>query len=162
MKTLPSYEQVSKLLAYDPDTGVLTWRSSRGGVRAGAVAGRLKRNGYVEIGVLGRLLQAHRLAWLLETGAWPTGEIDHLDGSPSNNRISNLRDVTHSANQQNLKRAQSNNSSGFLGVSSCKGSWKAQIGVGGKPRHLGTFDSPEAAHAAYIEAKRKLHPGCTI
>ncbi|AZS78768.1 HNH endonuclease [Achromobacter spanius] len=163
MKTLPSFDEISALLAYDPATGVLRWRvNCRGTVRAGNVAGCQYSNGYVMVSVLGRRFLAHRLAWLLATGAWPNSEIDHLDGDRANNRISNLRDVSHLTNMQNRRMANSDNTSGFLGASPYKGRWKAQIKIVGKVRYLGMFDSPEAAHAAYIEAKRKLHPGCVI
>ncbi|MFX4377260.1 HNH endonuclease, partial [Acinetobacter baumannii] len=41
------------------------------------------------------------MAWLYVHGVHPTGQIDHIDGDPLNNRISNLRDVSHAVNQQN-------------------------------------------------------------
>lgn len=58
-------ETLRRVLNYNPDTGLLTWRESRGRVAAGQVAGSLrKRDGVVRVRVNGRFYGAHRLAWL--------------------------------------------------------------------------------------------------
>lgn len=156
-------EQVRELLDYDPNTGLLTWRKTRTGTaRSGTVAGTPNLHGYVVVRIYKRHYQAHRLAWLLSTGAWPTQMIDHIDGIRTNNRISNLRDVSRTTNLENRHRAQANSRSGLLGVCQYGNSWAANIRVKGKQLYLGRFDTPEAAHAAYLSAKRNLHEGCTI
>lgn len=156
-------ERLRELLNYDPETGVFTWRvSRRATARPGSVAGTITPKGYRAIWI-GANYRAHRLAWLYVYGVWPTHEIDHIDGNRANNAIANLRDVTRSVNHENLRRARSDSAHGFLGVSPFKGKWwKARITVNGKWQHLGTFKTPEEAHAAYLEAKRRLHVGCTI
>ncbi|MBC9904796.1 HNH endonuclease [Achromobacter xylosoxidans] len=160
---MPSYELVNSLLEYDQETGVFTWRVYRGGkAKAGLQAGYLRANGYLQIKVQGQFFEAHRLAWLLSTGSWPRQHIDHLDGDPSNNRIRNLRDVSRQINAQNQRRPRDRSTSGLLGVSRHYGKWQARIGLGGRNHYLGTFTSPEEAHAAYLVAKRKLHEGCAI
>lgn len=156
-------EEVAALLAYDPDTGVFRWRADRGPVKAGDIAGRLDAKGYRDIRVKGTLYKAHRLAFLLVTGKWPAQHVDHIDGDRQNNRWSNLRDVSNGINAQNLKTAQKNSKTGLLGVSPVKGGrYQAAITVNGKPRHLGFYDSPEVAHAAYVAAKRLHHEGNTL
>jgi hypothetical protein len=60
-------------------------------------------------------------------GTWPKNQIDHIDGDRANNRISNLRDVSQSINQQNLKRSRVRSKSGFLGVSPSFGRFRAAI-----------------------------------
>jgi hypothetical protein len=161
--TTTSRAEIAAVLSYNAETGVFTWVANRGGgARTGDVAGTVKRGGYVQINVLARLCYAHRLAWLFATGSWPSGCIDHIDGNPSNNRIDNLRDVSAKENQQNQRRAHaSNKSSGMLGVSMCKqtGRWSAKISVANKTKNLGRFDTADAAHQAYISAKRALHTG---
>jgi len=155
--------RLRELLAYDPEAGVFVWLVGRGRAAAGAVAGTLARDGYLRIGVDGQGCAAHRLAWLMHYGEWPTGQIDHRDGCRTNNRIANLRDVTTSVNNQNQRKARADNKScGLLGVTANCGRWMAQIQVDRKKRRLGLFDTPERAHAAYLEAKRELHEGCTI
>jgi len=115
-----------------------------------------------QISILGKLYCAHRLAWLYVHGKWPDRHIDHINGKPDDNRISNLRDVSVSVNMQNRTRAQSNNKSGLLGVSKVQNGWTATIGKNKKRIHLGTFPSPELASSVYIKAKRYLHEGCAI
>jgi hypothetical protein len=73
-----------------------------------------------------------------------------------------MRDLTTSGNQQNQRRASQDSQSGFLGASPHRGKFQAQITVNGKNRYLGMFETPEAAHAAYVAAKRNLHSTCTI
>ena len=157
-----SADYLRSILAYDADTGVFTRLvsvSSR--AKVGDVAG-CKSNGYIVIRVFGKSRYAHRLAWLYVYGQWPAGDIDHIDGCGTNNRIANLRDVTHSTNMQNLIQATIRNTNGFLGVMRSRKQWEARILVDGKRRYLGQFDTPELAHAAYLEAKRLHHVGCTI
>lgn len=156
-------ERLRALLCYDADTGDFKWLQRRQGVRSDGSAGCVNKSGKtVVIFVEGKLYLAHRLAWLYVHGYWPFKQIDHIDGDSMNNRIANLRDVSASINQQNRRRAARHSSSGVMGVRARNGRWAAQIRVNGKVHHLGQFDTPEAAHAAYIEAKRRLHPGCTI
>lgn len=150
-------ERLREVLNYEPDTGVFVWKVQCGsrGV-PGQVAGCSHSLGYRFLRVDGKAYKEHRLAWLHVYGQWPTGEVDHVDGCRDNNRISNLRDVSKSVNQQNLRGAKAHNKSGLLGVTRRKsGGWCARITIG-------TFDTPEEAHEAYIEAKRRLHLGCVV
>lgn len=106
--------------------------------------------------------RAHRIAWLLMTGAWPEQEIDHIDGNRSNNCWSNLREVEHVLNSHNQRRPSKNNSTGALGVSmgpSKTSPYLAGIRVDGKRIHLGSFRTLEEAESAYLTAKRQMHPG---
>jgi len=155
-------EKLREFLHYDEATGVFTWAASRGGRRAGMVAGHQDKRGYITIRVNDRLYLAHRMAWLWATEEWPTGEIDHRNSKRSDNRFDNLRDVNHAINQQNLKTPQRNNNSGFLGVSKKRDKWRARIQSGDRQVSLGSFKTPEEAYKAYINAKRVLHVGCMI
>ena len=162
-KPLPTAEQVLEHLAYDPETGHFYRTKNGPGVRAGQLAGTSNPDGRREISVFNRKIKAARLAWLVTTGEWPKGEIDHINGDPSDNRIVNLRDVSRMVNQQNQRRAKSSNKSGLLGVKTNKtGKCSANIVLEGKKIFLGMFDTPYQAHVAYLAAKRRLHEGCTI
>lgn len=156
-------QQLRELLNYNPDTGEFSWCYSRVGAKKGAVAGTGRPDGYKSIFVTGFRYLAHRLAWLHSYGEWPTGQIDHINGIKSDNRISNLRDVSCSVNHQNKRAARSDNkASGLLGVFKNHGRWSARLEVEGKKINLGSFSTPEEAHAAYLCGKRLHHPGNTL
>ena len=156
-------EQLRQSLHYDAQSGLFT-RLSRTStcVQIGEIAGCKKPDGYVSIRLLGFGYMAHRLAWLYMTGAWPQDEIDHINGQRSDNRWGNLRSVSRSVNQQNLRTPNADNRAGFLGVSRDGSRWKARIKINGKQSHIGRFDTPQLAHAAYVAAKRTIHEGGTI
>lgn len=159
MKTEISAARLRELLHYDPETGVFTRRVTRNAIaKAGTVAGTLDRGGYVAIMVDGRRHKAHRLAWLYVYGKWPSGCLDHINRLTGDNRISNLREVTYSENQQNTL-LQSNNTSGYRGVvwDHKKRRWKATIGINNRNQCLGNYRTPEEAFEAYKSAALKYH-----
>ena len=160
--------RVREVFAFDPSTGVFTYRTQTAHHRkVGDIAGTITAQGYRDIGIDSRVYKAHRLAWFYMHGQWPMHQIDHINGDRADNRIANLRDVTKTVNLQNQKRAHSNSAHGFLGVR-IESRWGdsprylARITVNGVRRSLGSFDTAEEAHAAYLNAKRAEHPGCTI
>lgn len=155
-------ERIQKLMRYEPETGLFFSTSVCKGRFVGSKLGSLKKDGYIVITIDYRAYPAHRIAWLLVYGEWPKGDIDHINGVRDDNRIVNLRDVSRSVNIQNQRKPRRGNSSGKLGVSRRGARFEAQISVKGKDIHLGIFDSPDDAHDAYIQAKRKYHEGCTI
>lgn len=161
-------ERLKVLLEYAPELGVFFWRRSLGnGVMSGDIAGQRNEHGRVYIGVDGRRYPASHLAWLSVYGVWPSMEIDHINGDPSDDRIANLRDVSHQINLQNRTRSnlrKTGRSSAFLGVSwkKDKSKWVANISTARRTKHLGYFDSEQSAHEAYVNAKRAQHEGNTL
>lgn len=155
-------ECLRERLHYNPDTGIFTWivRPAQC-VHIGDVAGCLY-DGYRNILIFNQKYKAHRLAWLYMTGEWPAEETDHKNGVRSDNRWCNLRLADKQLNMQNKRTAQKNNLLGFLGVSKHKKKFQASISFNGAKVYLGVYETPELAHAAYLEAKRQHHPGCTI
>lgn len=156
-------DRLRELFHYDAETGVFTRRLPDGykgqRVRNKAVGCRNTIN-YIVI-YIGKLFLAHRLAWLYTYGAWPTRDIDHINGDRSDNRICNLREATRSENNQNQRKARKDNkSSGVLGVSWYERDkkWKPQISINGKRVYLGYFDTIAEARAAYLKAKALYHP----
>lgn len=166
-------QKIKDVLWYNEDTGVLFWKVNRCSVKAGDVAGCIrttKRTGkkYVWVVVNRSTHPIHRIIWSMFFGEIPNGmQIDHIDGDGLNNRISNLRLVNREMNSQNQHKAHRNNLCGLLGVSfrgewNLKKPWQARIYVDGRKRSIGHYETKEQAHAAYLEAKRELHPGCVI
>lgn len=155
-------QRLRELLHYSPETGVFrVAERTNPRMKVGDIAGTIHRTGYRYIMVSGKTHAAHRLAWLYVHGVWPSGDIDHMNGDPADNRIENLRDVPERYNMQNERRPRKSSTSGFMGVRwrEERQCWIAELSIDGKRRRLGAFKSPEDAHAAYLEAKRKHHPG---
>ncbi|MCO1367149.1 HNH endonuclease [Burkholderia multivorans] len=152
----PDISRIRDLLEYNPETGVFMWKPKP--------AGHKRASGYISIHIDGVEIKAHRLAWFLVHGEWPQDRIDHINGDPSDNRISNLRDATARINAENQRRAKVTNQAKLLGVTwhAKRGKWQAEISTNGKKKYLGLFESAEEAHLAYLDAKRALHQGCTI
>jgi hypothetical protein len=146
-----------EILEYQPETGLFFWKKKRSGISVGQLAGGKDRDGYIRIRIDNVSYAAHRLAWMYVHGDFPKNFIDHINGIKSDNRISNIRDVTRSENMQNLFRPQGKNL--YIGVYKDKNSnkWYSKIGINGKQIRLGTFQTPEEANRAYKKAKLIYH-----
>ena len=152
-------EYLRELLSYNPETGEFVWRVSCRGTKAGDIAGTSGSQGRRHIIIGYARYKAHRLAWLYIYGKWPDKLIDHINGDPTDNRISNLREASVSENQGNQRSAHRHNKTGLLGSHQKHGrtNFRARITVGGKEIHLGHFPTAELAHKAYLAAKSKYH-----
>lgn len=134
-------------LLYDPATGVVVWKKHGWKNRIGTEVGSVMRieEGRSQAGkpaglsfsFEGRQYRLHRVIWLMMTGCWPDGWINHIDGDPLNNRLENLRDVTPQESARNLSIPQSN-TSGRVGVTQYvthktgKVRWRARVTVDGR------------------------------
>lgn len=154
---IPHAELISAV-SYDPETGVFRRRYAvNRRFYAGQEIGSLGSGGYTVVWIRGQRLLAHRLAWFYVYGKWPVNTIDHINGDKRDNRILNLRDVLHAENMQNMRKRHKDNKSGFQGVIRKNGRYRAAIGTFGKTKQIGMFDTAQEAHAAYLEAKARLH-----
>lgn len=147
----PTAGELRAAFSYDPETGTLTRIS---GQRPGHKVGYGGRNGYTSAVFKKATHLAHRLIWCLAHGAWPTGQIDHINGNKADNRLANLRDVTPQQNAQNQHKARRNSATQALGVTrTASGRYMARMFVAGRRYYLGLHDTPEAAQRAYRSAK---------
>lgn len=169
LASLITAERLRELVEYDQHTGAFTQRANYVGTRGarwavGRLVGHVAATGYLTMRLDGRLYQAHRLAWLYAYGRWPDADIDHINGVRTDNRIANLRDVTNAVNRQNTRRARADSQTMVQGVTFCKrrGRFFSRIRCNGRAKFLGYFDDSGQAHQAYVEAKRRLHVGCTL
>jgi hypothetical protein len=153
---------LKECLHYDPDTGLFTWAIRPEGhfktlrdcnawntrYSKTEAGGHQKRRHavYRIIGLNDASWLAHRLAWLYTYGEFPKDQIDHKDGDGTNNRITNLRDVSNQENHKNISKPSSNKS-GCIGVhfESRRGKWRAGIKTGTRQKHLGYFTDIEEA-----------------
>lgn len=134
-------DYLCECLEYNPETGDMIWKErplhhffnahswkAWNKKYAKRIAGTIDYQGYRRIGLLGRIHQAHRMAWAIMTGSFPDAEIDHIDHDRNNNKWNNLRAVTGGENQRN-QTIYKNNTSGVTGVCWHKQSkkWQAQV-----------------------------------
>jgi hypothetical protein len=155
-------ERVAQLLSYDPETGLFTWKP-RGVPRfdnrfSGKQAGTLSNStGYLQITIDHVCLRLNRVAYVLMMGEWPSDRVDHKNLDKTDNRWCNLRASNNSQNMANTGK-YCTNTTGYKGVTKKnKGKpYQASITRRGKYYHLGTYDTPEEAHAAYCQAAKDL------
>lgn len=155
-----THETLTRVLDYDPATGVFTWKAPLSNrVKVGDVAGQIDHHGHRNINVNGTRYGAGRLAWFYFYKVWPVNEIDHENLVKDANWINNLREATRQQNVRNVARKK-HNKTGFKGVirhNQYPHKFVAQITLDGVTRYLGISDTPEGAHAKYVEASIKHH-----
>ena len=148
-----SISEVSQFLHYEKETGVIRWIKPRGRVIPGDIAGKALANGYLSIKIFKKDFLAHRLAWAIHYQEWPEGLLDHINGNRTDNRISNLRCVSHSLNCSNRTALKNGKP---VGAFERKNVWIAQIKVYGKLKYLGTFNNAALASQAYQDERQRL------
>lgn len=141
-----SVEGLRNWFSYEPDSGIIRWRKKPNrNTRVGDEAGYLWRESkqsktdYIRICVESKTIFAHVVAWVCQTGTYPVGLIDHQNGAGTDNRWTNLRDVSHKVNLRN-QRLNMRNRSGVMGVDLVRNSrWRARIIVDKKEHPLGCY-----------------------
>lgn len=143
-------DRLRESVEYNPETGEFRWRvrpahhfktavSERvwNKKHAGRPAFVTKTCGYLMGRLDGQKVYAHRAAIALTTGEWPAADVDHINRFKDDNRLVNLRCVSHRENCLNTSRSDGP----LVGVypSATKGRWIAQVRRGGELSHLGTF-----------------------
>ena len=149
--------KLKELLYYDPETGIFIWlfaNSKR--IKAGDIAGCLRKDGYVVIRINKRDYKAHRLAWLYMTGELPELQTDHTNHIRDDNKWENLRESTHQENGKN-RSMYKNNTSDVTGVGWDKreNKWRSRIHVNDKSKFIGYFSDKFEAICARKSADNK-------
>jgi hypothetical protein len=97
------------------------------------------------------------VVWFLRTREWPTFEIDHRDGNPTNNSLDNLRPATRSQNTCNT-RLRSDNQFGVKGIRLTENNkYQVQIWKDGACHNVGRFNDLSAAKKARQQAEVRIH-----
>lgn len=155
--------ELHRILDYNPDTGIFKWKISPAhNVKKGTVAGSKGTRGYHSICINKKMYLTHRLVWLYVYGYFPENYIDHIDRDKSNNRISNLREVSNQCNQRNCGN-WTTNKSGVRGVywTVKPKRWRAHVTIKGKTYQLGTFKDFDEAVCHRLAAEQCVNwSGC--
>ena len=137
---------IEKGFTYNPETGKVF--GIYGKEIKTTEKGYIRLNFYLNKKLYG--LKVHQFAWY-----WVNKEcvieIDHRNGVKVDNKISNLRSITHQKNNWNRVNAK-----GYYYNKKYK-KYHASIGFNGKIIHLGSFEKEEEARAVYLDAKKKYH-----
>lgn len=150
MEEIISLKDAHRKYFYNPENGEIRSKIQLGKkIKPNTVMGSIrfmKETGryYRIINTNGRMVRSHRLAWFMFYGEWPKLQIDHINGDGLDNRISNLRDVTHAENGRNIK-LKKNNTTGVCGVSFQANRYQAEIWYERKKYYLGRFKTLEEA-----------------
>jgi len=170
-KSLPDLAYLVECLKCDQAAGTLVWKTRppehfktarrwkmHNSYFAGRKAGYVAGNGYLYVSIDGTMYKNHRLVWKMARGAEPPETIDHINGNKLDDRMANLRAATDIENHRNVGK-RGHNTSGLKGAFYNRrfGYWFSQIGIDHKTIYLGSFATAEEAHAAYVEAARKVH-----
>jgi hypothetical protein len=162
------YEYIAERVTYHPLTGLVYWKENpKGGKRWHCLspAGSKLSNGYMQIGVRlngkGFVLKQHNLAWFMIHGelAKEGFSIDHKNDRPADNRLENLRILSHAG--QGISRSRGSEFPPWVCFHKASNKFQARIEIDGKIKYLGIFDDPWRAHvvAADYAIENGLIPG---
>jgi len=132
---------------YNPETGLIYNKHNK-------KIGYFNERGYIRINffIKGKryILKGHQFGWYWVNKEC-VEELDHINGITHDNRICNLRSVTHQQNQWNRVNAK-----GYTWNKNHK-KFQAQIKINMKHITIGYFNTEEEARNAYSQAKEKYH-----
>jgi len=176
MKKTPSRQYLNECFTYDPLTGELFWKErprhhfktamawlSVNTRFAGKLAGskHFQKNntpGYITISTGSTPMPAHNIIFELMGVSIPAGmEVDHKNTDPFDNSWTNLRLATKAQNVSNRSVKKATKYNLPKGVTPHHLKFKSQICCNYKKLHIGLFDTPEEAHAAYCAKAKELH-----
>lgn len=153
---LVNLRELATLVNYDPETGIVTYKSSNKEVGCKCYRTDGRKNG-IQKQYKGKKIYVHQLIWVIVYDKLPEYVIDHKNGDPWDNRIENLRDVTSSDNAKNAK-LRKDNTTGVSGVSFSKkrNRFVANIWVDTNRKHIGNFVHLHDAETAIKKARAEL------
>ena len=157
----PDIGEIQRRFSLNRETGRITSNFPSG--RWGRLpAGRfvdtyIMPNGYRVTMFEGRDYYSHYIAWILEHGVAPDGEIDHINRIRDDNRPNNIRDVPHVQNQWNTK-VNSRNKLGLKGLTMrTPQTYQVKITANNTRHFIGTFKTLCAAIKARRAAEAIYH-----
>jgi hypothetical protein len=142
---------------FEYSNGRIFWKKSSGtrGVK-GTEAGKLRKDGYYDVGLKGKYYLVHRIIFSLHHDILPE-IVDHINRCVSDNRIENLRASDNCKNAWN-SGINTNNTSGAKGIRKTKNyKYEARVAVNKITIQVGTFETLEEAKFALEKVRQKEH-----
>jgi len=103
--------KINEFVQYDErsPSGLIWIKKPSKRTNIGSIAGSLAKDGYWKLMLNKVHYSSHRIIYtILKNDIAIEMDIDHIDGNRANNNINNLRVVSHSENQRNMKRRTAN------------------------------------------------------
>lgn len=149
-------KEMKEYIKYNSETGLFYWLKTKSrSIKINDEAGTKHHSGYIYIQFNKKQYAAHRLAWAFHNDKDIINEIDHINGIKSDNRIINLRHVSHRRNSQNQKRHRDGKLFGAT-YSKFHKKWMSRIRIGKKTKYLGSYNTELEAHNRYIQELNKI------
>lgn len=164
-----SVRHLIEAVDYNAETGLFVWKKrpehhfvgrdaakAWNAKNAGKAAFKTKMGrGYLKGRFNGVDLLAHRVAWAITSGAFPEGDLDHINGDTADNRLKNLRPCSRSENLRN--RGRTDSGTGVTGVyfHKASGLYHAKIQLYGRVTSLGYYRNLSDAARARRQAEDK-------
>lgn len=155
---LPSIEILNEWFSYDPESGLLYWRKKNSNrALIGSIAGH-KTKFCIRLRFNSTFFVAHRIIWKMHYKKDPPIHIDHINRNPCDNRISNLREISHYLNVSNSNKMKRECSSKYKGVSwdPRRNKFECKIKIKGKNMFLGRFSDEKEAALAYDRKVKEM------
>lgn len=148
-------EYLEDNLRYDPETGFLWWKTPLGKRDLTKPVGSVDGRGYLQVNTPYGNLKLHRVGWFLHYGSWAEGQLDHINGCKTDNRLCNLRLCNNQQNSLNGSAHKDSLYSKYKGVTYDKRSKKYMARFSNK--FLGYFIEELDAAKAYNDYLESLN-----
>lgn len=151
-------DKLKEYLHYNEETGELTWiKKPSKKVLPNSRAGSLTKSGYRHIIFDNKKYPEHRLIWFYVHGKFPDGQIDHINHIRDDNRLCNLREVSHSENARNRTKNKSSRVQ-EVGIWYCKRRKRyiAEITLNQKKVYQRSFENIDDAIQARKQKAKEL------
>jgi hypothetical protein len=153
-----SRASIEARLRVDLETGKCYWLDATKhhtrlvGTEAGSIRRTQKGDAYWVIKIDRIPYKRAQIVLMVKTGQWPMETVDHKNGNKLDDRADNLRHATTAQNAQNHQRRRKKSPLPMGVKATASGRFCARV----RGNHVGVFDTPEAAHAAYLNKRKEL------
>jgi hypothetical protein len=141
---------------FDYRYGKLFWKQTKRVDLVGKEAGYEDDNRYMSVKINNKMKKVHRVIFEMFHGYEPK-LVDHINGNRKDNRIENLREVTHSQNSLNVSPINKDGSVKNVSWHKAAKKWVVRIMKNHKTVYSQYFNDLELAELVAQEARLKFH-----